>query len=148
MLLDTVKSFWENVPFLVHFRYQRIELIMTRKIVKVVFYRTVSGKEPVKEWLLGLNKHDRSVIGTDIKEVEYGWPLGMPLVRSLSGKNNKDLWEVRSDLSDGRIARVIFTLFEGKMVLLSGFIKKTQKTPENELAKARLRMSNIAKLEK
>lgn len=116
---------------------------MTIKIVSVVFYRTASGNEPVKEWLLELSKADRTVIGTDLKEVEYGWPLGMPLVRSLSGKNNKHLWEVRSELTGGRIARIIFTMFKGKMVLLSGFIKKSQKTPDNELEKAKARKGSL-----
>ncbi|MCL7943635.1 type II toxin-antitoxin system RelE/ParE family toxin [Marinobacter sp. ATCH36] len=116
---------------------------MTRKTVNVVFYRTTNGREPVKEWLLKLDKNDRSVIGTDLKTVEYGWPLGMPLVRGFSGKANSDLWEVRSDLSDSRIARIIFTMFRGDMVLLNGFIKKTQKTPDHELAKARDRKKNL-----
>lgn len=116
---------------------------MTRKIVRVVFYRTASGREPVKDWLLELSKEDRSLVGTDLKTVEYGWPLGMPLVRGFSGRANSDLWEVRSDLSDGRIARVIFTLFGGDMVLLNGFIKKTQKTPDQELKKARDRLKHL-----
>jgi len=116
---------------------------MTKKTVNVVFYRTMSGREPVKEWLLNLSKGDRSVIGIDLKTVEYGWPLGMPLVRGFSGKANSDLGEVRSDLSNGRIARVIFTMFQGDMVLLNGFIKKTQKTPAQELEKARDRKKNL-----
>lgn len=116
---------------------------MTGKIVSVVFFRTANGREPVKEWLLKLDKDDRSIIGTDLKTVEYGWPLGMPLIRGFSGKANSDLWEVRSDLSNSRIARVIFTMFCGDMVLLNGFIKKTQKTPDQELAKARDRKKNL-----
>lgn len=116
---------------------------MTGKIVRVCFYRTANGREPVKEWLLQLDKDDRSIIGTDLKTVEYGWPLGMPLVRGFSGKANADLWEVRSDLSNSRIARVIFTMFRGDMVLLNAFIKKTQKTPDQELAKARDRKKNL-----
>jgi len=116
---------------------------VTGKIVRVLFYRTDNGREPVKEWLLSLSKDDRSLIGTDLKTVEYGWPLGMPLVRGFSGKANSDLWEVRSDLSGGRIARVIFTMFRGDMVLLNGFIKKTQKTPDQELKKARDRKKDL-----
>jgi len=61
-------------------------------VLKVSFYRELSGKEPVREWLLDLQKEDRKIIGEDIKEVQYGWPLGMPLVGPLS----KGLWEVRS----------------------------------------------------
>lgn len=75
--------------------------------------------------------------------MEYGWPLGMPLVRGFSGKANSDLWEVRSNLSNSRIARVIFTMFRGDMVLLNGFIKKTQKTPDQESAKARDRKRDL-----
>ena len=70
------------------------------------FYRSDRGREPVGEWLKGLDPEDRKVIGEDIKEVEFSWPIGMPLVRSLG----RELWEVRSSLLDGRIARVIFCI--------------------------------------
>ncbi len=93
------------------------------------FYRSASGREPVREWLKGLEAEDRKVIGEDIKDVEFSWPIGMPLVGSLG----RELWEVRSRLPRGRIARVIFCVEEGRMVLLHGFIKKTQKTPQYDL---------------
>ena len=80
---------------------------------------------------------DRKVIGTDIKEVQFGWPMGMPLVR----KMEKDLWEVRSHL-EGRIARVLFTMKGGQMVLLHAFIKKA-KTPRSELDIARARSKKL-----
>jgi phage-related protein len=83
----------------------------------------------VREWLKALTAEDRKAIGEDIKDVEYSWPLGMPLVRSLG----RELWEVRSRLSGGRIARVIFCIAEGQLVLLHGFCKKTQKTPQREI---------------
>jgi phage-related protein len=91
----------------------------------------------VCEWLKSLPCEERRIIGEDIKTVQFGWPLGMPLVRKL----DKALWEVRSRLPS-RIARVIFTSGEGRMVLLHGFIKKSQKTPQKdlELAKTRLRL--------
>jgi phage-related protein len=89
------------------------------------FYRTDSGREPVREWLLGLPLEDRKILGEDIKDVEYSWPIGMPLVRSLGN----GLWEVRSNLTDGRIGRVIFSVEKDCMVLLHGFVKKTRKTP-------------------
>ena len=73
-------------------------------ILAVVFFRTNSGREPVREWLLGLSKEDKKVIGEDIKLVQFRWPLGMPLVRKLE----PDLWEIRSRLGAGRIARVFF----------------------------------------
>ena len=90
------------------------------------FYRSDSGREPVREWLQGLEREDRKVIGEDIKDVEFSWPIGMPLVRSIG----HELWEVRSSLPAGRIARVLFCVTHGHMVLLHGFIKKTQKTPK------------------
>jgi phage-related protein len=93
------------------------------------FYRSDSGREPVREWLKGLEADDRKVIGEDIKDVEFSWPIGMPLVGSLG----RELWEVRSRLPRGRIARVLFCVEQGRMVLLHGFIKKTQKTPQHDL---------------
>jgi len=104
-------------------------------LLQVVFFRTGSGREPVREWLLELDKEDRKVIGEDIKLVQFRWPLGMPLVRKLEA----DLWEVRSHLSGGRIARISFTVKGSEMALLHGFIKKTQKTPQHDLAVARER---------
>jgi phage-related protein len=93
------------------------------------FYRSDSEREPVREWLKGLEAEDRKVIGEDIKDVEFSWPIGMPLVGSLG----RELWEVRSRLPRGRIARVVFCVEQGRMVLLHGFIKKTQKTPQRDL---------------
>ena len=102
---------------------------LRQPILNVVFYRTEAGNEPVREWLKGLEQEQRKLIGEDIKTAQFGWPLGMPLIRKLE----KNLWEVRSSLPDG-IARVIFTVREPYLVLLRGFIKKTQKTPATELA--------------
>lgn len=93
------------------------------------FYRSDSGREPVREWLKGLEPEDRKVIGEDIKDVEFSWPIGMPLVRSLG----RGLWEVRSSLLHGRIARIIFSIEQERMVLLHGFVKKTQKTPQHDM---------------
>lgn len=112
-------------------------------ILNVVFYRTEAGNEPVREWLKGLEREQRKLIGEDIKTAQFGWPLGMPLIRKLE----KSLWEARSNLPDG-IARVIFTVRESYLVLLHGFIKKSQKTPATELATARKRLSNLVKEEK
>jgi phage-related protein len=93
------------------------------------FYRSNSGREPVREWLKGLELEDRKAIGEDIKDVEFSWPIGLPLVRSLG----KELWEVRSSLRRGRIARIIFCIADQQLVLLNGFIKKTQKIPQGEI---------------
>ena len=99
------------------------------------FYRLASGREPVREWLKALDRADRRVVGEDIKDVEYAWPLGMTLVRSLG----HGLWEVRSALTQGRIGRVIFTVDHGCMVLLHGFVKKTRATPKADVDLARRR---------
>ena len=103
-------------------------------VLKVVFYRSETGNEPVRDFLRDLPPEDRKIIGTDVKEVQFGWPMGMPLVR----KMEKDLWEVRSRL-ERRIFRVLFTVIDGHMVLLHAFIKKSQGTarPDLEIARAR-----------
>ncbi len=105
-------------------------------ILDIRFYATELGAEPVREWLKLLPAIDRKVIGEDIKTVQFGWPLGMPLVRSMGG----GIWEVRIRL-ENRIARVLFVLEGSTMVLLHGFIKKTQATsqPDLDLAKDRLK---------
>jgi phage-related protein len=89
----------------------------------------------VRVWLRELSATDRKTIGEDIKTVQFGWPLGMPLVRKL----DKDLWEIRIHL-EGRIARVLFTVSSSKIVLLHGFIKKSQTTPQPDLKLAKDRM--------
>lgn len=86
-----------------------------------------------------LSDDDRKAVGVAIQKVEFGWPIGMPYSRKLESK----LWEVRTSLTDGKIARVIFTLVDDDMVLLHGFIKKTQKTPATELETARNRLKDI-----
>ena len=106
-----------------------------KKIV-AVFYRSGSGKQPVREWLLAVSNEDRRTIGKDIQRIEFEWPVGMPHCRPLHSK----LWEVRSNISDGRIARVIFTIDDGELYLLHGFIKKTRKTPPEDIEIARKRM--------
>lgn len=111
---------------------------MGESILTVAFYRADSGSEPVRDWLRQLTVEDRKAVGTDIKTVQYGWPSGMPLVR----KMEPGLWEVRCDIADG-IARVLFTVKDGRMVLLHGFVKKAQKTPDNELKTARNRLKKL-----
>jgi phage-related protein len=103
------------------------------------FYQLPSGREPVREWLRSLGEEDRRVICEDIKDIEFSWPIGMPLCRSLG----KGLWEVRSDLSGGRIARVIFCVADSLMILLHGFIKKTQKTSAADLELALKRKKDV-----
>jgi phage-related protein len=111
-------------------------MMMKLKRLPARFYRTDGGREPVREWLQGLDAADRKVIGEDIKDVEFSWPIGMPLVKVLG----QSIWEVRSSLSGGRIARVLFCVEPGCMVLLNAFMKKTQKTPQQEIDLAIKRM--------
>jgi len=107
--------------------------------IPVRFYRTDAGREPVLDWLRSLDKDDRRTIGLDLMRVQFGWPVGMPLVRSL-----KDgLWEVRSTLPSSRIARLILCFHESTLVVVHGFIKKTQKTPAEDLGLARKRMKEV-----
>lgn len=106
--------------------------------LRVLFYRSATGREPVREWLRGLERDARKTIGEDLKTVQFGWPLGMPLVRGLGD----GLWELRSQLRD-TIARVIFLAEGDRMFLVHGFIKKTQKTPPKELALARRRAAGL-----
>ena len=111
-----------------------------KPILDVVFYKTEAGNEPVRDWLKDLPREDRRMIGEDIKTAQYGWPLGMPLIRKIE----HGLWEVRSTISTG-IPRVFFTVMDRMMILLHGFVKKSQKTPQNELETARRRLSNVEK---
>ena len=109
--------------------------------VQVRFYRSEAGRDPALDWLRGLDKEDRRMIGLDLMRVPFGWPIGMPLVRSLNG----GLWEVRSSLPSQRIARLIACFHDRLLVVLHGFIKKTQKTPVDDLALAKRRMKEVTK---
>jgi phage-related protein len=108
----------------------------------VAFYKTHGGNEPVRDWLKGLKREDRKAIGEDLKTAQFGWPLGMPLIRKLGA----DLWEVRSSISRG-VARVLFTVEGQTMVLLHGFIKKSQKSSRTDLNTARQRLVDLPKEE-
>ncbi len=111
---------------------------MRRSDLSVAFFRLDSGKEPVRLWLRGMPPVDRRTIGEDIKTLQLGWPIGMPLAR----KMDADLWELRTRTTTG-IARVFFTVFEHHIVLLHGFVKKSEKTPARELALAKRRLSQL-----
>jgi phage-related protein len=105
------------------------------KKLDALFYRSETGVEPVRDWLKSLSKADKKAIGEDIKTVQFGWPMGMPLVDGMG----HGLWEVRIKLLGGRIARVLFFMDSNSMILVNGFIKKTKKTPHSELGLARKR---------
>ena len=107
--------------------------------IPVLFYRTSGGAEPVLEWLRSLPAEDRRAIGADLATVQFGWPIGMPLCRPLG----EGLWEVRSSLPSRRIARLLFFVHEGRIGVVHGFIKKTQKTPADDLALTRRRMKEM-----
>lgn len=111
------------------------------KKVPARFYRNENGTEPVRDWLQSLSREDRKRIGADVATVEYGWPVGMPTCRPMGA----GLWEVRTNLGSNRIARVLFCMAEGHMVLLHGFIKKTEKTPPADVNLARTRMREVAR---
>lgn len=109
--------------------------------LEVIFFRTEIGNEPVRDWLNDLSKAEKKAIGEDIKTVQFGWPIGMPLVDNLG----HGLWEVRIKLPTKCIARIIFFMDDNAMILVDGFIKKTKKTPnaEIELAKQRKRQYQL-----
>jgi phage-related protein len=111
---------------------------MIGKRLQAIFYRTQAGREPVRDWLFTLSHDDRRAIGFDIGRIEDGWPLGMPLARAL----DSGLWECRSTLDGGRIARVAFIIDGSLMVLLHGFEKKSQKTRRTDIETARLRRAD------
>jgi phage-related protein len=107
--------------------------------IALVFYRTLSGNEPVRDWLVGLTISNRRAVGLDLQRVQYRWPVGMPLVRPMG----KGLFEVRTPLPDGTTARVMFCFHVGELYALHGFIKKTQATPATDLEIARKRQKEV-----
>ena len=109
------------------------------KKITVKFYKTLSNKEPVREFLKELSKNDKITIGEDIKTVEFGWPIGMPVCRPLG----ESLYEVRSTISSKREVRTVFTIINQYMILLHVFIKKSQTTPNSELDIAKKRKKEV-----
>lgn len=111
------------------------------ELLQVVFFETKNKKQPVRDFILSLKQNDRKIIGVDIFVVQKTFPLGLPLVRKM--KNN--LWEIRSTISQG-IVRIFFTIENNFLILLHGFVKKTQKTPEQELAVALARLKEFKEM--
>ena len=111
---------------------------MLKPYLAVNFFVTSGGTEPVRKWLQSLAPHDRRAIGADIKTVQLGWPLGMPLVKKIAD----GLWEIRTHLHD-RIARIFFTVIGQTVLLLHGFFKKSQATPAKDLALANARLKQV-----
>jgi phage-related protein len=123
------------------FWYNNGILMQNNNKLNVFFYKTASGNEPVRTWLQQLATDDKKIIGEDIKTLQYGWPLGMPLVRSLRDR----LWEIRSRLKNKKCVRIIFFTYENNIVLLHAFIKKTCKTSRNDILLALQRKNEIEK---
>jgi phage-related protein len=109
------------------------------RTLPVLFYRTRGGAELVRDWLRSLDDRDQSTIGLDLMRVQFRWPVGMPLCRAMGD----GLWEMRTNLPSNRIARLLFCVTGGRILVLHGFIKKTQQTPDEELAQARRRKKEI-----
>ena len=109
------------------------------KKLQARFFETASGRKPVRGWLLDLSADDRRLVGKDIQKVEFGWPIGMPYCRALG----QGLWEVRSELTGGKIARVMFSIVADEIILLHAFVKKTQKAPPHEIEIARKRKREL-----
>jgi len=104
-----------------------------------MFWRSAAGREPIRERLKVLSREDKRTIGRDIAKVQYGWPIGLPLCRPLSG----GLWEVRSSLATKREARVFFGFHEGMMIALHAIVKKSRKAPAEDLTLARQRLKEV-----
>ena len=107
--------------------------------IPLVFFRTSSGVEPVRDWLKRLERDERQAIGGDLLRAQWRWPVGMPLCRPMG----KGLWEIRTDLPGNRTSRVLICHCKGHLVALHGFIKKTRKTPTDDLALAQGRQKEV-----
>jgi len=111
--------------------------------LKAVFFETENGNQPVRDFILECTREDKKEIGSDIFTVQKKFPLGLPLVEKI----DTDLWEIRSNISDG-ICRIFFTICQETMVLLHGFVKKSQKIPSKEIETAKRRLTEFKRLKK
>ena len=109
------------------------------KKIEIRFFQSDSGREYVREWLAGLPKEDRKIIGTDLMTVEFGWPVGMPVAEKIEA----NLWATRSLLPGKRYSRILFTIINNHMVLLHGFLKKSNRIELNDLKIARKRLKKV-----
>jgi phage-related protein len=114
-------------------------MIDCSKKLQARFYQTAAGNNPVRDWILSLDANDRFLIGKDIQKVEFGWPIGRPHCAPIG----EGLWEIRSELGGNRIARLVFCIGAGDMILLHAFVKKTQKLPLQDVALALKRKKEI-----
>jgi phage-related protein len=102
-------------------------------------WRSAAGKEPTRDWFRSLPESDRKKLGGDLRRLQYGWPVGMPLVKSLGG----GLWELRTSLPSKREARVLFAADGDSIAVLHGFIKKSMQMPKSDLDVARKRLKEL-----
>lgn len=107
--------------------------------IPLSFFRLGDGREPVRDWLKGLPEEERQAIRRDLLRAQWRWPVGMPLCRAMG----RGLWEIRTDLLTKRTARVLLCLHKSHLVALHGFIKKTRKTPDQDLELARKRKEEL-----
>jgi phage-related protein len=107
--------------------------------VDLVFFRNSAGSEPVRDWLKEMDEADRRAVGADLLRAQWRWPIGMPLCRPMG----RGLWEVRTKLPGNRAARVLICFYQGSLVALHGFIKKTRATPADDMELARNRQKEL-----
>ena len=93
----------------------------------------------MREWLNELSRDEKRSIGRDLAKVQFGWPVGLPLCRPLSG----GLWELRSRCRASARHPVFFGFHDGMLIALHAIFKKTQKTPAGELALAKQRLKEV-----
>jgi len=107
--------------------------------IPLIFFRTLAGSEPVREWLRELSEDERHAIGKDLLRAQWQWPVGMPLCRAMGA----GMWEIRTELPTKRTARVFLCVSREHLVALHGFIKKSRATPVEDLALARKRKREL-----
>lgn len=102
-----------------------------------------NGKVPVQEFLYSLSPKLRAKAFNDIELLKkMGNELTEPYIKPIKGKNNKGLYELRIKFSSDIVRIFYFTYYNNKYVLLHGFIKKTMKTPQNEIKRAKRYMED------
>jgi len=99
-------------------------------MLEVRFYKTAGGNEVVLDFLRSLPADDKKTLGEDLKTLQYGYPIGMPLCRPV-GK----LWELRSSLPSKRELRLLwfFHKVTQTIIVVHAFIKKAQRTPQKDI---------------
>lgn len=99
-------------------------------MLEVEFYKTEGGNEVVLDFLRGLPADDKKTVGEDLKTLQFGYPIGMPLCRPVGR-----LWELRSSPPSKRELRLLWFYHKKArtIVVVHAFIKKTQKTPQKDI---------------